>query len=39
MMWGDGLLYMCYFYWLMNKATLFYGRAEYRQARRDIERQ
>ena len=31
MMW-DVLLYMRCFYWLMNKATLNYGRAEYSQA-------
>ena len=31
-MMGDALLYtvnMCCFYWLMNKATLAYVRAEY----------
>ena len=33
------LLYMCFFYWLMNKAALAYGRAEYNQARRDRDRE
>ena len=35
----DILLYKCYFYWLMNKAALAYGKAGYSQAGRDIERQ
>ena len=33
------LLYMCCFYWLMNKAALAYGRAEYSQPGRDMERE
>ena len=30
---------MCCFYWLMNKAVLAYGRAEYSQAERDREKE
>lgn len=37
-MW-DVLLYICCFYWLMNKAALVYIRAEYSQAGKDIERE
>ena len=37
-MW-DVFLYICCLYWLMNKAALTYGRAKYRQAERDIERE
>ena len=35
-MW-DILLYMCCFYWLMNKAVLAYSRAEYSQTGREKE--
>ena len=31
----DAILYLCCFYWLMNKAALAYGRAEYSQAEMD----